>query len=114
MKDHLLLVEACNLDRNHVDFINQIALAYKMAGATVVFMECISPTAKIKKRQRLHNMGYGFDELIQVKSSNKEIYPYLMAREIVKAADANTLVLSGYPLMMDKLNKRGIRGLLYT
>lgn len=114
MKDHLLLVEACNLDRNHVDFINQIALAYKMAGATVVFIECISPSAKIKKRNRLHNLGYGFDELMQVKSSRTELYPFLVAREIVKIADANTLILSGYPLMMDKLSKRGIRGLLYT
>lgn len=114
MKDCTLIVDGTCLSKKQVGMINQIALAYKMAEATVIFIECIPPNTSLKARNRLRTLGYGFDELVQIPCRHKGLYEPLLAREIVKAADKETVVLSGYPMLLERLSRIGLRGMMYT
>lgn len=115
MEDNVLLVEANYLKRDEVEDINKIALAFNMAGATVIFFESVPPNPNFTRLNKLKRLGYNFDELIQVEQMDTNIYD-LDALKIVDQllSDGSSLtVLTGSAMVFQRLERRGLRGFLY-
>lgn len=111
----MLVIDGNYLSHEHLEPINQFALAFHSAGARVLIIECIPHKASIVRKQKLHLLGFAADDFIQVQERYEENYDFQFINTALKLAEEkSTVVLTGSAMVMQKMRKHGLIGMLYA